>query len=112
MHRVSIFCLVWAVLLLPSAAPAQGPPGSELLRACGAAQKQSDGINISDEESIGSNYCIGYISGFLDSLALCVFRTMANTHSGRSRTVIPAYAEHPVRAKPNTDSGMANTWNR
>ncbi len=37
----------------------------------------------------------------------CVFRTMANTHSGRSRTAIPAHAEHPFRAKPNTDSGHA-----
>ena len=32
----------------------------------------------------------------------CVFRPKANTRSGRSRTVIPAHAEHPFRAKPNT----------
>ena len=70
MRHIAICCFVWLLVLLPSASRAQGPPGSELLRACGAAQKQSDGIKISDEEAIGSIYCIGYISGFLDSLAL------------------------------------------
>jgi hypothetical protein len=70
MRRIAICCFVWLLVLLPSASRAQGPPGSELLQACGAAEKQSDGIKISDEEAIGSIYCIGYISGFLDSLAL------------------------------------------
>lgn len=70
MRHVAIFCFLWVLLLPPSISRAQGPPGSELLQACGAAQKQSDGIRISDEETIGSIYCIGYVSGFLDSLAL------------------------------------------
>ena len=36
------------------------------------------------------------------SPSLCRFRGKPNTHSDRSRTLIPTEAEHPFRAKANT----------
>lgn len=44
-------------------------------------------------------------------ISTCVHRPKANTHSGRSRTVIPEHAERPFRAKANTDSGACRTRN-
>ena len=35
-----------------------------------AAVKQQDGLNISDDEIVGSVWCIGYVAGFLDSISV------------------------------------------
>ena len=54
----------------PISSQGQGPEGTQLLRACGAAVKQQDGVNISDQEMIESLWCIGYVAGFLDSMSI------------------------------------------
>jgi hypothetical protein len=62
--------LLSGLLLLVNVAEADGPEGARLLRACGAAVKQQDGLKISDEELADSLWCIGYVMGFLDALAV------------------------------------------
>lgn len=44
--------------------------GAELLRACSAAVKTADGLQISEEDAALSIYCLGYVSGFTDSVRL------------------------------------------
>ena len=63
---------------------AQGPEGSALLRACGAAVKQADGGRLSDDETVQSLYCIGYVSGFLDAMSVTV-----STTGGRQNVCLP-----------------------
>ena len=63
---------------------AQGPEGSTMLRACGAAVKQVDGVRISEEEAVQSLYCVGYVAGFLDSMSITVSVT-----GGRQSVCLP-----------------------
>jgi hypothetical protein len=51
-------------------AHAQGQDGSFFLRLCTQTVKQSDGAKLTEEEGIGSLYCIAYISGFMDGSSL------------------------------------------
>lgn len=67
-----------------SPAFAQVADGSRFLRACGAAMKQADGIQISDAELTESIWCIGYVSGFLDSLSIS-----AKANPGRQPACLP-----------------------
>lgn len=84
MRQAEIFRVLALVLAVPLVSFAQGPEGSELLRACGAAVKQADGLKVSDDEAIGSIWCIGYVSGFLDSLSVSV-----STTGGRQNVCLP-----------------------
>ena len=61
-------CLV--LLLLVPVANGQGYDGAKFLRACSAEVKQQDGLQVSQEESIEALWCISYVSGFLDALAV------------------------------------------
>ena len=56
-------------------AHAQGQDGSFYLQACGAAVKQSDGAQLSQEEGAGALYCASYVSGFLDGMSLAAGST-------------------------------------
>lgn len=47
-----------------------GPDGSELLRACNAAVRLSDGETLAPDDIARATWCTGYIGGFLDGLAL------------------------------------------
>ncbi len=58
------------VLLIPWGGLNAKETGIEFLRACGATVKQADGLPVSDQESIESIWCLGYLSGFVDSLRL------------------------------------------
>lgn len=44
--------------------------GSDLLKSCAAAVKMADGTNLSVDEAADSMLCLGYLSGFTDSLRL------------------------------------------
>ena len=66
--RIIGACLV--LLLLVPVADGQGYDGAKFLRACNAEVKQRDGLNISEEESIEALWCVSYVSGFLDALAV------------------------------------------
>src|SRR5438094_8456555 len=59
-------------LTFVSNAKAQGQDGSFFLRACTAAEKQSDGTQLSQEESVLSLYCTSYVSGFIDGMVITV----------------------------------------
>lgn len=80
-----------AILLLAALAAAatcnvwgQGPEGSALLKACGATLRQADGGQLSEEDSIESIFCIGYVSGFLDGMSLTATLT-----GGRPNVCLP-----------------------
>src|SRR5262245_3606926 len=73
-----------AIFAAAVTAHAQQPDGSKMLRACGASVKQADGGSVTEEEAVLSVYCLGYISGFLDSMALTV-----GTTSGRQNVCLP-----------------------
>ncbi len=77
---VAILCGIGA-----SPAYAQVADGSRFLGACGAAMKQADGIQISDTELAESIWCIGYVSGFMDSLSIS-----AKVNPGRQPACLPA----------------------
>lgn len=68
-------------VLLATVCNAQGQDGSFYLRACGSAIKQSDGGALTAEEAPASIFCIGYVSGFLDS------HSVATTQSGASKAI-------------------------
>lgn len=63
---------------------AQGQEGARFLSACGAAVKQQDGVSVSDKEMIESLWCIGYVSGFLDSMSIT-----QSTNGGRPNVCLP-----------------------
>ena len=71
-------CLAFASLTFVSNAKAQGQDGSFFLRACNAAEKQSDGTQLSQEESLLALYCASYVSGFLDAMSLTITTTKGN----------------------------------
>lgn len=50
------------------------PDGSKLLRACSAAMRQADGAELSIEDSAQALWCIGYVGGFIDGLAVLGWR--------------------------------------
>lgn len=55
---------------LPARSDAAISTGIEFLRACSATVKQADGLELSSEEQVLSVYCLGYMSGFTDSVRL------------------------------------------
>lgn len=63
-------CITLLSLLLAPHASAQGTKGTELLRACSATVKQADGGSITAEETVQSVWCVGYVSGVMDGLAV------------------------------------------
>ena len=80
MRKAHMRTLTSLVLFLASStfvcnADAQGQDGTFFLQACGAAVKQSDGAQLSQEESLGALYCGSYVSGFLDGMSLAVGST-------------------------------------
>ncbi len=65
----------WVILtflfFLILSAPAKAiDTGAELFHACSAAVKQADGFQLSVEDTVSSIYCLGYVSGFTDSVRL------------------------------------------
>ena len=71
---IAIFLLL-ATSALSNSVHAEGQDGSFLLQACDAAIKQSDGGELSQQESLAALYCASYISGFLDAMSLTAFST-------------------------------------
>ena len=69
-RRTILLLATTLVLGCPSLSKAQGPEGAHFLRSCGAAVKEQDGLKVSDQEAIESLWCIGYVSGFLDSMSI------------------------------------------
>ncbi|MGF6637257.1 Rap1a/Tai family immunity protein [Paraburkholderia sp. MM6662-R1] len=66
-NRLSIAaCLAFAAIQPVSASPT----GEELLRACNAVVKQLDGAELSQEDMASGLWCTGYLSGFVDAVAL------------------------------------------
>ncbi len=65
---IFLFCFILGVFI--SHTSISSPSGNELLRSCGAAIKQQDGIKISPKESLEALWCIGYLAGFLDAVGL------------------------------------------
>lgn len=55
---------------LPARSDAAISTGIEFLRACSATVKQADGLELFPEEQVLSVYCLGYMSGFTDSVRL------------------------------------------
>lgn len=71
MFRRANIVLLLLFLLASFQAVAEGmSTGVELLRACAAVVKQADGINVSPQEKVEAIYCLGYLSGFTDSMRL------------------------------------------
>ena len=66
----------------PSISEAQESDGARFLRACGAAVKHQDGVTVSEQESLESLWCIGYVQGFVDSISV-----MQSLSSGNRQTV-------------------------
>ncbi len=75
MRILLVLSVAFASLALGGYAKAQGRDGSFFLRACEAAEKQSDGAKLSQEESLLALYCASYVSGFLDAMSLTVTTT-------------------------------------
>lgn len=74
--RTQVFHLLAVVFVtFPLLVSAQGSDGSAFLQACGAAVKQSDGAQVSQEEAMGALYCASYVSGFLDATSLATSTT-------------------------------------
>jgi hypothetical protein len=93
MRHAASALLALGVFSLVPAAWAQGQDGSFFLRTCGAAVKQSDGKELTDEESLGALFCASYISGFLDSMSLTATFT-----KGKRQVCTP---ERGVEVDPN-----------
>jgi len=76
----TIVCAVGFVFAtcLASVANAQGQDGSFYLQVCGAAVKQSDGGQLTQEEGLGAIYCGSYIGGFLDAMSLSTTLSKGN----------------------------------
>jgi hypothetical protein len=74
---------VVAAALVVSPSPtlnAREPNGSELLRGCNAAIRQTEGVNVAVEESIRALHCLGYVSGFQDAMGMADW-TVANVQA-------------------------------
>ena len=84
MRAALSFLLITLALGIPVGTVAQGSEGARFLRACGAAVKQQDGVSVSDQEMIESLWCIGYVSGFVDSLSIS-----QSTGGGRQTVCLP-----------------------
>ena len=56
--------------LLASNAHAEEQDGSFFLQSCGAAVKQADGGQLTQDEGAVALVCVAYISGFLDAMTL------------------------------------------
>jgi len=70
---------------LASALQAHGQDGSFYLQACGAAVKQSDGGQLTQDEGLGAIYCGSYIDGFLDAMSLTTTLSKGNKIASGSR---------------------------
>jgi Rap1a immunity proteins len=70
MNLLLLLFLAAVTIHSPSLSEAQDLDGVRLLRACGAAVKQQDGMNVSDQDMLESLWCIGYVQGFLDSISI------------------------------------------
>ena len=62
--------VIFAMLIFPWVNSYAQETGLEVLRSCGAAVKQADGLPVSDQERIEAIWCLGYLGGFADSLKL------------------------------------------
>ncbi len=61
-----VIVLSWPQVAIPDTAP----DGSKLLRACSAARQQQDGRDLSVEDAAEALWCVGYVGGFIDGLAV------------------------------------------
>lgn len=68
--KTPLACLVALLLVIWSPITAAQVDGSALLATCSAAVKELDGEKISQQEALGSLYCVAYVSGFLDATSL------------------------------------------
>jgi Rap1a immunity proteins len=75
MRKLIIIFLLLFTSTFFSIAQAQEQDGSFFLQACDATVKQSDGGELSQQESLLALYCASYISGFLDATSLTSFST-------------------------------------
>ncbi len=80
---LSVMATIVAAHSSPSSPPI-GPDGSELLRSCGAAVRLADGAKLQAEDDARAVWCIGYVSGMLDALAVM------NWKGGSARVCLPA----------------------
>src|SRR5262249_9802826 len=62
-----IFLVVPILVCLVSFGFASRDDGSEFLRQCNAAVRQMDGETLSAADQVDAIYCMGYLSGFIDS---------------------------------------------
>ncbi len=62
--------LVAAMNAEPAPTIASTPTGAELLRACTATVLQAEGREITPSQAVESIFCIGYVSGVIDGLAV------------------------------------------
>lgn len=97
---IGIFCLAEPTY-------AEVNSGADLQKNCNAAVKHADGGNLTEEESLGSVYCAGYLSGFMDSHIMgtnakpkkplyCLPKNgLANIQM--ARILITYFAKHPER---------------
>jgi acyl-CoA reductase-like NAD-dependent aldehyde dehydrogenase len=58
------------LLTLPTPSPAQRKTGSDLLAGCAAYLKQQDGSDVTVQEAVKGIWCLGYVDGLVDGLAL------------------------------------------
>jgi hypothetical protein len=70
MNLLLLLFLAAVTVHSPSLSEAQDSDGVRLLRACGAAVKKQDGMNVSDQDMLESLWCIGYVQGFIDSISV------------------------------------------
>lgn len=59
------------------------PDGAELLRACTAAMQMADGVQLGADDSMRAVWCVGYVSGVLDGLAVLGWK------GGSTRVCLP-----------------------
>ena len=78
--------LIADVLLVLASGPrlASSPDGSALLSACSAAVRQADGASLSVQEAGRAMWCVGYVGGFIDGLAVL------NWRGGSTKVCLPA----------------------
>ena len=105
--RLIAILLVSALSAAPGSNGSQPPnDGSALLRSCGAAVRLSDGARLSDAETVQAVHCAGYVSGFLDALALLRWKGGATPvcvpaagieNDQAARIVVKYLRQHPER---------------
>ena len=74
MALLELITVATFVMAGPIGHPVTGPDGSELLRACTATVRQADGATLNAEDAARSVWCVGYVGGFLDGLAVMNWR--------------------------------------